>query len=204
MHLLDDGFQHRGLARDFDIALITEQDLQDSMLPIGRLREPLSSLSRASAIVVMDDVAAERIPLRPGQYLWRVSRRIVPPQTNDVCFAFCGIARPQNFFTDLRTAGVHLAGTREFRDHHAYGAADVQLLLRLRKQSGATAFVTTEKDAVNLFGFLPQLDPLHIVPVRMQFEPSSGAASRGGGIGRVTRRSALQLPRAPNQGRVRE
>ncbi len=174
-HLLDDGFQHRALARDFDIALITEPDLHDSMLPIGRLREPLSSLSRASAIVLMDDVPADRIPLREGQSLWRVSRRIVPPQTKDVCFAFCGIARPQNFFTELRTGGVPLSGTREFRDHHAYGAADVQLLLRLRQQSGATAFVTTEKDAVNLGGFLPQLQPLHTVPVRMQFEPSSMA-----------------------------
>ena len=66
-HLLDDGFQHRRLARDFDIALATERDLQDSLLPTGRLREPLTSLARATAIVWMDGAASERIPLRAGQ-----------------------------------------------------------------------------------------------------------------------------------------
>jgi tetraacyldisaccharide 4'-kinase len=171
VHLLDDGFQHRRLARDFDIALVTNQDLQDSLLPVGKLREPLSSLSRATAIVLMDGVASDRVPVVEGQQMWRVSRSVVPPETRDECFAFCGIARPQNFFTELRNAGVSLAGTREFRDHRAYSAADIQLLLRLRQQSGATAFVTTEKDAVNLGSHLPQLQPIHVTPMRMQFEP---------------------------------
>src|SRR5271167_430477 len=49
LHLLDDGFQHRRLARDFDIVLVTATDAQDSLLPAGRLREPVSSLSRADA-----------------------------------------------------------------------------------------------------------------------------------------------------------
>src|SRR5215831_11569217 len=50
-HLLDDGFQHRALARDFDIVLVTPEDTRDGLLPSGRLREPLSSLSRADAVV---------------------------------------------------------------------------------------------------------------------------------------------------------
>ena len=169
-HFLDDGFQHRRLARDFDIVLLTDQDLHDSLLPIGRLREPLSSLSRAHAIVLLDDVSADRVPLRDGQSVWRVSRSIVPPDTTDACLAFCGIARPQNFFEALRSGGVRLVGTREFRDHHAYSTADIQLLQGLRRQAGAVAFVTTEKDAVNLSGFLSRLQPIHTVPVRMKFE----------------------------------
>ena len=169
-HLLDDGFQHRRLARDFDIVLVTEQDLQDSLLPIGRLREPLSSLSRASAIVLMDGVVADRMSPRGSQLVVAVSRSIVPPETRDECFAFCGIARPQNFFAELRNAGVRVAGTRAFRDHHLYSAADIQLLLSLRQQSGATTFVTTEKDVVNLGGYWSELRPIHSVPVRMQFE----------------------------------
>ena len=48
LHLLDDGFQHRRLGRDFDIALISEHELKDSLLPAGRLREPMSSLARVS------------------------------------------------------------------------------------------------------------------------------------------------------------
>src|SRR5271166_1388739 len=55
LHLLDDGFQHRRLARDFDIVLVTATDAQDSLLPAGRLREPVSSLSRADAVVLTND-----------------------------------------------------------------------------------------------------------------------------------------------------
>ena len=56
MHLLDDGFQHRSLARDFDIVLIGEGDFEDRLLPVGRLREPISSLRRADTIVVAEGV----------------------------------------------------------------------------------------------------------------------------------------------------
>ena len=192
-HLLDDGFQHRRLARDFDVVLVTDQDLQDSLLPVGRLREPVSSLARATAIVLMDGVASEQVPQREGQSVWRVSRSIVPPETRDECFAFCGIARPQNFFTALRKAAVRLAGTREFRDHHAYSADDARSLLSLREQSRATAFVTTEKDAVNLGSQLARLEPIHIVPVRMQFEHTTEAIEQLYGL--IARQ---------NQDRVRE
>jgi tetraacyldisaccharide 4'-kinase len=169
-HLLDDGFQHRGLARDFDIVLVTQRDLHDTLLPTGRLREPLSSLARATAIVWMDGAASERIPQRAGQYVWRVSRSIVAPETKDACFAFCGIARPENFFAELGTAGVRVAGTRAFPDHHVYTARDVESLFKLGKESGATAFITTEKDAVNLGDHIDKLRTLYVVPVRMQFE----------------------------------
>ena len=51
------------------------------------------------------------------------------------------------------------------------------MLLRLRHQSGAVAFVTTEKDAVNLGGHLSRLQPVHVVPVRMQLEPAPEATT---------------------------
>ena len=93
-----------------------------------------------------------------------------PVRTRDVLLP-CrhGIARSQNFLAELRKAGIQLAGTYEFCNHHAYSTADAALLQRLRSQSGATAFVTTEKDAVNLGDYLSQLQPIHVVPVRMQF-----------------------------------
>ena len=169
-HLLDDGFQHRRLARDFDIVLITQRDLHDRLLPAGRLREPLSSLERASALVFVDDTQAEGIPVCAGQRAWRARRGIVALETKDTCFAFCGIARPETFFTDLGKAGVTVVGTRAFRDHHAYTAQDVEGLYRLGQGSGATAFVTTEKDAVNLGEHAEQLRPLHVVRVQMEFE----------------------------------
>jgi tetraacyldisaccharide 4'-kinase len=169
-HLLDDGFQHRRLARDFDVVLVTQRDLHDTLLPTGRLREPLSSLARATAIVWMDGAASERIPLRAGQFVWRVSRSIVAPETPDACFVFCGIARPENFFAELGSAGARVAGTRAFPDHHAYTARDVESLFKLGQESGATAFITTEKDAVNLGDHIEKLRTLYVVPVRMQFE----------------------------------
>jgi tetraacyldisaccharide 4'-kinase len=176
LHLLDDGFQHRRLARDFDIALVTQQDLRDSLLPSGRLREPLSSLSRASAIVLMDGVRPEALPIRNGQQVWQVKRGIVAPETRDPCFAFCGIARPESFYLALAEAGIRVVGTRVFRDHHAYDVRDVEALYKQGQHSGATAFITTEKDAINLGANAEQLRPLHIVPVRMAFEGDTAAA----------------------------
>ena len=174
LHLLDDGFQHRRLARDFDIVLVTATDAQDSLLPAGRLREPISSLSRADAVVLTNDASAAGLRLR-NQLLWRVRRDIVAPGTKEACIAFCGIARPENFFAQLRAAQVVLAGTRSFRDHHPYTQADVRELLELRRQHGAPAFVTTEKDAVNLGAHLQGLQPLHVVPVLMQLENAEAA-----------------------------
>jgi tetraacyldisaccharide 4'-kinase len=166
LHLLDDGFQHRQLARDFDIVLITPSDAHDQLLPAGRLREPMTSLSRADAVVLTDQTAAAGLPL-PTQQLWRVQRSIVPPPIAGPCVAFCGIARPENFFAALRSAGATLAATHTFRDHHRYTTSDIRQLLRLRTSSHATAFLTTQKDAINLASHLAALQPLHVVPLQM-------------------------------------
>jgi len=175
-HLLDDGFQHRQLTRDFDIVLITQRDLHDTLLPKGRLREPLSALARASALVFMDDASPKGIAIRDGQSVWRVSRGIVPPETKETCFAFCGIARPENFYTQLGKAGVKVTGTRAFRDHYAYTAQDVEALYRQGQQAGATAFITTEKDAVNLGELAGRLRPLYVAEVKMEFAEGAAAA----------------------------
>ena len=175
MHLLDDGFQHRGLARDFDIVLVNSNDKQDTVFPMGRLREPLSALGRADAIVLTNDTPAEGLPIT-HQKVWRVQRDIVAPQVEDPCLAFCGIARPGYFFAQLRATGITIVATRSFRDHHSYTKSDVRALLTARKRAGATCFVTTEKDAINLESYLDELAPVHIVPVYMQIEDASTVA----------------------------
>ena len=174
LHLLDDGFQHRQLARDFDIVLVTPEDARDALLPVGRLREPLASLSRADVVVLTNDASHDGLGLT-SQPVWRVRRDILPPQTSEVSIAFCGIARPESFFAQLRAAGVSLAATRSFRDHHFYTEADIRELIQLRKQHSATAFVTTEKDAVNLGPQVERLQPVHVVPLRMQLENPEAA-----------------------------
>jgi len=176
MHLLDDGFQHRALARDFDIVLITPDDARDRLLPAGRLREPLSSLQRADAVVLTSGATPESFPVKDKQ-IWRVRRGIVtqsseiPPRP----VAFCGIARPQNFLLQLRAAGIDCVAEAFFRDHHAYTQKDVQDLLELKRRSQAGGFVTTEKDAVNLGGYLSALQPLAVIPVKMELADADNA-----------------------------
>ena len=174
LHLLDDGFQHRRLARDFDIVLVTPTDARDELLPAGRLREPLSALSRADAVVLTNNTTSDGLPLT-NQCLWRVSRGIVAPAIGEPCFAFCGIARPDNFFADLGSAGITLAGTRAFGDHHAYTRPDVRRLVALRRRNAAAAFITTEKDAINLGPLAEELAPLHTVAVTMELEAPQAA-----------------------------
>jgi tetraacyldisaccharide 4'-kinase len=172
LHLLDDGFQHRALARDFDIVLVTPQDATDRLLPAGRLREPLRSLSRADAVVLSGGAAAESFPLE-RKLVWRVRRGITPQNVPPRPIVFCGIARPQSFVLQLRAANIDPVAEAFYRDHHAYTEKDVGELLELKGRSEAGGFVTTEKDAVNLGPYLSALEPLSVVPVRMQLDDAA-------------------------------
>jgi len=174
LHLLDDGFQHRALARDFDIVLVTPQDAADHMLPAGRLREALSALRRADAVVLASGAAAEAFPLA-GKLIWRVRRGIIPQNVPPRPVVFCGIARPQNFVLQLKAANIEPGAEAFYRDHHAYSEKDVRELLDLRQRSEAGGFVTTEKDAINLGGYLSALQPLSVVPVRMELADAANA-----------------------------
>ena len=178
LHLLDDGFQHRSLVRDFDIVLITPEDVRDRLLPAGRLREPLTSLCRADAIVLTSGTSPDALPRdakMDGKLVWRVRRGIVSTDVPAKPVVFCGIARPKNFVLQLRTAGIEPVAEAFYRDHHAYSEQDIRDLLNLRQRSEADGFVTTEKDAVNLGGFLSALEPLAVVPVKMELTDAANA-----------------------------
>lgn len=174
LHLLDDGFQHRQLHRDFDLVLVTPQDATDRLLPAGRLREPLASLRRADAVVLTSGATPESFPVA-GKLIWRVRRGILPQDVPPRPVAFCGIARPQNFILQLRTANIEPAAEAFYRDHHAYTETDIRDLLALKQKSEAGGFVTTEKDAVNLGFHFSALQPLSVVPVRMQLADAANA-----------------------------
>jgi tetraacyldisaccharide 4'-kinase len=165
LHLLDDGFQHRRLHRDFDIVLLSAEDQRGTLLPTGRLREPLSALKRADAIVMPD--SAEK-PLY-AKSVWR-ARREMEIAVGGRLIAFCGIARPQQFFDALKAAHQELAGTLMFRDHHRYDQRDIDHLLALKKQTGASGLITTEKDAMNLGTLSAQLQPLRTAVLRIDLE----------------------------------
>ena len=161
VHLLDDGFQHRGLNRDVDIALVTAEDFEDALLPAGNRREPLEALRRADVIVIREEereLVEVRVMklMRGGALLWSVHRRLRFPAPLGVLgaglrpLAFCAIARPEGFATALQAAGCGVIDTVAFRDHHAYSAHEVKELLAIAKRLDASGFVTTEKDAVKL------------------------------------------------------
>ncbi len=174
LHLLDDGFQHRALARDFDIVLVTPQDATDRLLPAGRLREPTQSLRRADAVVLSSGASAESFPIG-DKTVWRVRRGILPRNIPLRPVVFCGIARPQQFLLQLRTANIEPAAQAFYPDHHAYTEKDVRELIDLRTKSESAGFVTTEKDAVNLGGYLSALAPLAVVPVKMELAGAANA-----------------------------
>src|ERR1700674_874047 len=174
LHLLDDGFQHRALARDFDIVLVTPEDARDRLLPAGRLREPLTSLSRADAVVLTSGASPESFPL-DQKLVWRARRGIVPTNVPARPVVFCGIARPKNFVAQLRTAGIEPVAEAAYRDHHAYTDQDIRDLQNLQQRSEADGFVTTEKDAVNLGGYLAALAPLAVVAVKMELIDAANA-----------------------------
>ncbi len=149
LHLLDDGFQHRKLARALDIVLLTLEDARDWLLPAGNLREPLSSLDRADVVVLREDEAEALRPVvakYTAAVVWVIRRALEVPQNVRKLFAFCGIARPEGFFSALAAA----LGTRAFPDHHRYTPADVDGLVRAARAAGAEGFVTTTKDATKL------------------------------------------------------
>jgi tetraacyldisaccharide 4'-kinase len=166
LHLLDDGFQHRRLHRDFDIVLLPVEDQQGSLLPTGRLREPMTALSRADSVVLIDDLAKAL----GAKSVWHARRVIELPAAAGKTIAFSGIARPRQFVEGLKTSKLEIAGTIAFRDHHRYQQRDIDRLLDLKKQTNADIFITTEKDLINLGTLSSQLSPLLSAKLRMELE----------------------------------
>ena len=165
LHLLDDGFQHRGLHRDFEIVLLNREDLGDQLLPTGRLRESLSATRRADAVVVDSAFPIEQLPAGDFQ-IWRVDRKVEVPPADTALIAFCGIARPERFFRNLREQGANVREEIAFRDHHRYSISDVRRLVRAQQQVPKSRLVTTEKDSINLGIHLANLNPV-VIPMSM-------------------------------------
>ncbi len=170
--VLDDGFQHLKLSRDADVVLIDATDPfgGGTVLPAGRLREPLSALRRADIVVITRSVQApspaieailRRYTNSPIFYastrlesVLRVPRLEVALPQRDWrtarFLAFCGIGNPAAFFEDLRVWGFQAVQQRSFLDHHVYTAREAARLEQDASSSGADALLCTEKDVWNL------------------------------------------------------
>lgn len=176
--ILDDGFQHRFIARDLDLVLIdaSRSPFTDRCLPAGWLREPVDSLLRASAVVlthaemvsepVLSDLAARikaltgRAPIASARHEWAALNvhRYGGQETSEPIAALqglrvvaaCAIGNPEPFLSAVGTRGATLSARMLRRDHHAWSAADLHELHQLLRGYGADAVITTEKDWVKL------------------------------------------------------
>jgi tetraacyldisaccharide 4'-kinase len=154
VHLLDDGMQHRGLARDAEIVLLHRSDFQTTLLPAGRLREPLAALERADIVVLreedMDLSERARRWMRTDARIWTIRRELDVPALPGAAVVFSAIAHPKEFTNGLQAQDVAIAASKAWRDHHCFTEGDVTMLCELAAKHNASCFVTTEKDMVRL------------------------------------------------------
>ena len=181
VHLVDDGFQHRRLARDLDVVLLTAEDTRDFLLPAGNLREPVPGLRRADIVVVRQE-EADGLRGMAGAGVWMVRRELVIADGADTPFCFCGIARPDGLFGMLTKRGVRLAGRMKFADHHAYTRTDVERIVAAALAAKADGFVTTAKDAVKLTPewrrLLETVGPVRVAELWVAFVDENAVAER--------------------------
>jgi tetraacyldisaccharide 4'-kinase len=172
--VLDDGFQHRRLHRDFNLVLIDASNPFgfDHVLPRGLLREPLGGLARADAFLIthmempLSRQAAE-ILARYDKPVFRC-RHVLSNAlelNGKKVFVFCGIGNPVAFDRQVEAAGAIRIGSHWFADHHHYTQDDLRMLREI--SGGAEMLVTTQKDAVKL----PKNDlPIFVTELAIQFE----------------------------------
>jgi len=157
--LLDDGFQHLALGRNVDVLVMPASDLDDAVLPSGRLREPLDSASSADCVLVpgsledMSRVAAtfDRMPVfRVTNHFGSVQGLDASAPSGTRVVAVAGIARPERFFTTLREQGFEIVRELRFPDHHWFSSDDLDRIRTIAKDASADLVATTEKDAVRV------------------------------------------------------
>ena len=157
--ILDDGFQHRYLARDLDIVTLPPTLFNEQLIPAGLLREPLSALQRADLLVPLSDSSFTE------EYLDRISlfnkpiitAQITTPYWQDLygnrlshltkpLALFSGIARPQRFISAAKKHSTTITSTTIFNDHHTFSDQEIEKLAQLHLSS----YGTTEKDLQRL------------------------------------------------------
>jgi tetraacyldisaccharide 4'-kinase len=201
--VLDDGFQHRRLARDLDIVMIdaTRSPFEDRLLPRGWLREPVESIVRAGLVVLThaDGAATSTIekqlrsinaslPILRGEHAWagllwrdagavddsEVAASSLSGRRVMVC---CAIGNPQRFVAMVqRAAGVPPCDVLTLRDHDAYEPATIAMLLDRARAAHADVIMVTDKDWSKLRRVRPEAWPCAVARPRLELNLSDDAA----------------------------
>jgi tetraacyldisaccharide 4'-kinase len=191
--VLDDGFQHRTLAKDLEILVVSGRAPWGNarVFPRGMLREPLGGLRRAHAVLVTNPagpkavaevtatvrrhhatapVLAARYELQDAREPLRGRRLPVRELAGRRLLAFAGLGSPEGFAETVDATGIRRVGFVEFPDHHWFTPSDVAELGRDARAAGAQGLVTTEKDWVRMRELAPPPLPLWVLPVRLVIE----------------------------------
>jgi tetraacyldisaccharide 4'-kinase len=189
--VLDDAYQHLGLARDLNILLIDATDPlgEFEMPPFGRLREPLYGIKRADAVIItradrafdqgqiqsiIKYYCGDRVPL---MYFYSMIERLRHIPTGEVynvrdftgwnVAVACGIGNPEAFSEDILQAGLNIVSESFFADHHPFDQRDLDRVTGAARDGGADAIVTTEKDAVRLEGLIHGDIPVYAAQIEL-------------------------------------
>jgi tetraacyldisaccharide 4'-kinase len=189
--VLDDGFQHRGLARTVDVVLLAAEDpFPGALLPRGPYREPIHALGRAHVAVVVRRTASWAraaalastvrtswphlrvgvAALEPGEWKDLEGRRTEGPQ--GPVLAAAAVARPEAFRAQASEATGQDVQLVPFADHHRYSERDAR---GLRVRAGSRTLVVTEKDAVKLRAFESILGPVRVLTQTLRWEEGEEA-----------------------------
>jgi len=179
--LLDDGFQHLAVQRDLDIVLLDERNPfgNGTVIPAGYLREPRSAMRRADFVVQTHSDFAD-LTLASGvgvvKCIHCFADYLVDRQGNQIswdvlqgkrCLAFAGIAHPEDFFGQLRSAGCVLHETLPLEDHLNYTPGVLEQINRASQD--VDFLLTTEKDFVKLHG-TEFSKPCLAIPLQLDFD----------------------------------
>jgi len=190
--VLDDGFQHVAIQRDVDLVLLDATDAAglDALLPAGRLREPLSGLDRASAIIITraevpQDVEAIRNRLReavpsPLPVIEVVFKPVLFVSISGEeqapvgwglkrkAWLVSGIGNSPSFRRSAESIGVEIMGESAFEDHHHYTPSEIEHIRQAMLGIGSEIVLTTEKDGGKLALFLAPSDPWWMLRVEAE------------------------------------
>ena len=184
--VLDDGFQHRRLARDLDVVLLAaEHRFPGPLLPRGRYREPATSLRRGHVVVLtrktagaseVDALAACVARVAPGLPVararlapraWRGLRGEAASAPRGDVLAVSAVAGPETFHRLVADAAGGTVEPMPFPDHHAYGPSDVEAI---RRRAAGRPVAVTEKDAVKLEGWGEALGDVRVLALAVDVE----------------------------------
>ena len=181
--ILDDGFQHRRLARDIDIVTIDAMQPfgHRKLLPAGLLREPLSALKRAHVVIITraNQVSQSQLTQLLGRLKDVNPDMIIATAMHEpVCansmhekqielkqleykkvFAFCGIGNPDAFFSTIKELKVNIAGSKVYNDHYHYTAQDIADIYSQARDLDADMILSTQKDWTKTILLIPPKTP---------------------------------------------